>query len=115
MAKFRVNRVIAWQYPFTGTMMAFLVIARPPKAAVAISDVTIEIAALGYASTLRSSRATATEGASLAMTMAGNFLSKTLSCTATKICHTPTCSAAENSLFFGGLFGWGETGKRNKD
>jgi len=65
MAKFRSNRFIAWQYQFTGIDNALSVITRPPKAAAAISDVTIEIASLGYAS--------------LAMTMAGNFLSKTLS------------------------------------
>ena len=77
VTKFRGQRFLVCRYQFTDVSNALSVIARPQNMAVAISDVTIEIAALGYAS--------------LAMTIAGNFLSKILLCTAT----TPTDSAAE--------------------
>jgi len=61
-AKFCGNRFLVCHDPFAGVTNAFFVIARPLKKAVAISGLqTIEIAALGYAS--------------LAMTIAANFLS----------------------------------------
>jgi len=74
VAKFRGKRFLVRQYRFTDVSNALPVIARPQNVAVAISDATIEIAALGYAS--------------LAMTRADNFLSKTLLCTARKNSHT---------------------------
>ncbi len=71
---FLAEQFLVCKYRFTDVGNALPVIARPLKKAMAISDAAIEIAALGYAS--------------LAMTRADNFLSKTLLCTARKNSHT---------------------------